>query len=102
MEGAIQPEILVACPNVGFLHLGQSRSSFFFLFLITLLYLYLYLNHYFSILTISLSILLIIIAAVIIMFYIKANIDSKKAFSKSSSIIKFEMFIVLIIALIGN
>jgi geranylgeranylglycerol-phosphate geranylgeranyltransferase len=71
-------------------------------FLITLFYLYLYYISYFRALTMILSFVLIILPLIIMLFYLKANIDSKTAFSKSSSLLKIEMLILLIIVLIGR
>lgn len=73
-----------------------------FVFLITLFYLYLYYISYFTPLTLILSSVLIILPLIIMLIYLKANIDSKRAFSKSSSLLKFEMLILLIIVIIGN
>ncbi len=70
--------------------------------LIFLLFIYLYSIDFLSTLSLGLGIVLITLPLLLILLYLKANIDSKQAFSKSSSLLKLEMFMLLIIVLIGN
>ncbi|KQC06176.1 MAG: hypothetical protein APR54_07615 [Candidatus Cloacimonas sp. SDB] len=69
---------------------------------ITLLFGYLKYLNYLSLTTFILSLLLITLPLTLILIYLYSNIDSKTAFSKSSSLLKLDMLILLIIFLIGN
>jgi len=69
---------------------------------ITLLFEYLEYLNYLSFRTFILSLLLITIPLLIILIYLYSNIDSKAAFSKSSSLLKLDMLVLLIIFLTGN
>jgi geranylgeranylglycerol-phosphate geranylgeranyltransferase len=70
--------------------------------LIILLFIYLQFNHYFTPFTFWLCLLFITIPLLLILRYLYTNIDSKSAFSKSSTILKIDMLILLIIVFIGN
>jgi geranylgeranylglycerol-phosphate geranylgeranyltransferase len=69
---------------------------------ITLLFGYLKYLNYLSLTTFILSLLLITLPLTLILIYLYSNIDSKAAFSKSSSLLKLDMLVLLIIFLIGN
>jgi len=76
--------------------------SVFFSLVITSLFLYSYFNEFFSSLTMLLSLFLITLPLLTIMFYLYSNIDSKHAFSKSSTLLKIDMIVLLLIVIIGN
>ncbi|MFC1887315.1 geranylgeranylglycerol-phosphate geranylgeranyltransferase [Candidatus Cloacimonadota bacterium] len=77
-------------------------TSSFFVLLITILFLYLYKIQFFSITILLLSFLLITVPLTFIMRFLYANIDSKQAFSRSSTLLKVDMLVFLVIVIIGS